>query len=85
MIVSTTAILLELAQFCSMYTLQFCDDILHSWGQIETPGLVLAMPLYKDLGKIQEIRAKMINFYWVYMFRLLSSSEPISQNTEENI
>ena len=35
------AILLELAKFCSMDTLELCSDILQPGGQLDTRGLVL--------------------------------------------
>ena len=32
--------MLEIAKFCSMDTLELCDDLLLPGGQLETPGLV---------------------------------------------
>ena len=40
LIVSTTDILLELAKFCSMDSLELCGDNLQPGGQLDTPGLV---------------------------------------------
>ena len=52
LIFSTTATLLELANFFSMDTMKLCGDILQSGGQLETPGLVIEYIVVEALSII---------------------------------